>query len=111
MFIKIFEKETKEIGNGMYEVTLRQVCQQSNLTEEEYEELDDYFIDNTPSDKTITHGSTRTFELVNHWEYLENSPLPDGAVINADSFKEIPYIVVIGKKLSPFNTTEAGLYL
>lgn len=110
MFIKIFEKETKEAGNGMYDISLKQVVFQ-NLTEDQYEELDDYLIENTPAEKTITHGDTRTFEFVNHWECLEDSPLPDGTVINSDSFKEMNYLIVMGKKLSPFNTAQVGVLI
>ena len=110
MFIKIFEKETQETGNGMYDLTLKQVVLQ-NLTEEQYEELEDYFLDLADIRTIATYNSTRTFELVNHLEYLEDSPLPDGAVINTGSFKEIPYIIIMGKELSPFNTTEAGIIL
>lgn len=96
-FIKIFEREPKDLGNGMRQLTLTQVVGCS-LTKEQYEELEDYFIEETPCDNIVKQSSsTITFELVNHWEVLEDSPLPDGCVVNANSFKEISYLIVMGK--------------
>ena len=95
-FIKIFEREPKDLGNGMRQLTLTQVVGCS-LTKEQYEELEDYFIEETPCDNVLRNSSTITFEFVNHWEKLEDSPLPDGCIINADSFKEISYLIVMGK--------------
>ena len=96
-FIKIFEREPKALGNGMRQYLLTQVVG-CNLTNEQYEELEDYFIEETPCDNIVKQSSsTITFEFVNHWEKLEDAPLPDGCIVNADSFKEISYLVVMGK--------------
>ena len=96
MFIKIFERHPEDLGNGMKQLTLTQVVG-CNLTAEQYEELEDYFIEETPCDNVLKNNSTITFEFVNHWEKLEDSPLPDGVIVNADSFKEISYLIVMGK--------------
>lgn len=72
-FIKIFEREPKDLGNGMRQLTLTQVVGCS-LTKEQYEELEDYFIEETPCENIVKQSrSTITFEFVNHWEKLEDS--------------------------------------
>jgi hypothetical protein len=96
-FIKIYEREPKTLGNGMRQITLTQVVG-CNLTNEQYDELEDYFIEETPCENIVKQSSsTITFEFVNHWEKLEGAPLPDGCIVNADSFKEISYLIVMGK--------------
>ena len=113
MFIKIYERERKQTNNGMYDFSLKQIVGCRNLTKEQYEELEDYFIENTPNENIVMYNNTLTFEFVNHSEILEDSPLPDGTIINADSFKEISYLVIIGR--SNLNALSkrirVGLYL
>lgn len=113
MFIKIYEKERVQANNGMYDFSLKQIVGCKDLTKNQYEELEDYFIENTPNSNMVMYNGTITFELVNRSEVLEDSPLPDGTIINADSFKEIRYLVVMGRNnLDTYSERiRVGLYL
>ena len=97
----------------MYDFSLKQIVGCRNLTEEQYGELEDYFIENTPNENIVMYHCTITFELINRSEILEDSPLPDGTIINTDSFKEISYLVVMGKSDTdvPSERIRVGLYL
>ena len=94
-FIKIFE--IKENVKGCLNII--QVVDQRNLTEQEYEDLIEYFNEVTPTGEDMSESANATtFHLVNSDEQLENSPLPDGTIIYSSSFKEYGnYAVVIGE--------------
>ena len=114
MFIKIYERERTQAENGMYDLSLKQIVSCRDLTADQYDELEDYFLEATEDGKIIFYHNTLTFELSNHDEILEDSPLPDGTVINCSEFKENgSYLVVMSRQdmNSSYDEFRTGLYL
>lgn len=86
-----------EVKRADLSVVLSKVVSCRNLTEEQFDSLADYFTDNIPISNYTEVGKVATFKLLNKNEFLEDSPLPDGTIVMADSFKEDgEYIVALG---------------
>ena len=92
-FITIYKiGETRD-----YQYTLDKVVSYNNLTKEQFDSLADYFEENTPVARYTQQYNVSAFLITNHDELLEDSPLPDGTIVMADSFKDgEKYVVLLG---------------
>lgn len=117
-FIKIFhrietvetDKEVKPIGI-MNDIVLKQIVGCS-LTNKQFEDLAKYFEDNVFVAKTIEVGRTISFDIRNTKDLLENSPLPNGVIINDSSFEDNGrYLVILGHAKENNEETKVGLIL
>ena len=97
-FVKIFERKDVIGALCTDTIELNKVVD-TKLTEEQFNELADYFEE--VDDKYITNvmfiEGTGTIELVNEDEILEDSPLPDGTIVSAKEFEAGgSYIIAMG---------------
>lgn len=97
-FINIYKKEQEINLNCMDKVILTQVVGVNNLSEEDFDNLADYFEEVTMVANYKELGKVATFEIVNKNEILQDCPLPDGTVVNDLDFEETTYIVAMGTK-------------
>ena len=90
-FIKIYEKTTKRDGTvELYPVV------STELTEEEFKDLRDYFSEFTPLNAIYGFKETYTFHMFNRNERLEDAPLPDGTIIHKSEFSDGEHFIVFG---------------
>lgn len=117
-FIKIFHRteavetdlEVRPIG-VMNKIVLQQVVG-CYLTNEQFEDLADYFEDNVFMKRVVELHKTCSFDIRNKDEILENAPLPDGTVINATSFEDNGrYLVIMGNDNKDNTETKVGILL
>ena len=108
-FIKIYER-TNEYESDIH---LSIIVDVQNLTEEEYNSLDNYLDEATESQVTnqlYIEGVT-TYSIKNTGEFLEDMPLPDGTIILTKEFKENGrYVIVLGR-VESIEEIKVGLYL
>ena len=103
-FIKIFERKDTIGFMCTDTIELTRVVN-TELTDEQFEELSDYFEDYfeavnkqyVPSPVLIE--GIKSMEIINYHELLENSPLPDGTIILTKEFDNGGrYVIVMGEK-------------
>lgn len=102
MKILIYKKDTEELVYGNNKHTLEKIAE-SNLSDDEFVDLVGYFEDNAhditvlPNIEAPELDNILIFEVTNIDEIMQESPLPDGIVINASEFEEAEeYTVIIG---------------
>ena len=70
---------------------------ETKLTTAEYGDLIEYFEDIDTVESFITDSEGVGIVVVNKYEVMENSPLPDGVIVLDDRFYETRYILIIRK--------------
>ena len=97
-FISVYEIERHYLGNGMRSTHLIQVVG-SKISAVAFEELGEYFseIEGVEILRNPQNNNT-TFTFLNAHEELEDSPMPDGVIVNARAFMMGYYAVVLGRR-------------
>lgn len=105
-FIRIYER----VKTGYVKDILLKNLVDTRLTEEEYNGLVEYFEEITMVSNYAQIGQTKTFEITNIHEVMEDCPLPDGTIVLDTGFKQCGEYVVLLATTKDYPNIKLGIH-
>ncbi len=86
-----------KIERSDFDASFTNVVSCKDLTDEQFDDLVEYFEDITAVSNFTELGNVATFKLINKNEILEGSPLPDGTIVRDREFENGgEYLIALG---------------